>query len=102
MLGCCCAMQVFALLDMHRQLSTCLPVLTAMLSGDRIADRLLADLTCLLRECSTTSLMLFREYEDSVARDGNKMLPQDGTIHPLTAQVLSYLKVSQLFSHSQS
>eukprot|EP00775_Hariotina_reticulata_P010615 gene10615-10773_t len=85
--------RVFALLDMHRQLSTCLPVLTAMLSGDsRVADRLLADLTCLLQECSATSLMLFREYEDSVSRDGNKMLPQDGTIHPLTAQVLSYLK----------
>jgi hypothetical protein len=37
---------------------------------------------------------MFNEYEDLVARDGNKMLPMDGTIHPLTAQVvLSYVKV---------
>jgi hypothetical protein len=36
---------------------------------------------------------LFNEYEGVVAREGSKMLPMDGTIHPLTAQVLSYIKV---------
>jgi len=36
---------------------------------------------------------LLGEYEELIARDGNKMLPMDGTIHPLTAQVLSYVKV---------
>jgi hypothetical protein len=42
--------------------------------------------------CSA-ALGLFSEYEASIGSDGNKMLPLDGTIHPLTAQVLSYLKV---------
>jgi hypothetical protein len=41
----------------------------------------------------SAALELFNEYEDLVARDGNKILPMDGTIHPLTAQVLSYVKV---------
>jgi len=96
-------MQVFALLEMHQHLSTCLPVLTAMLAGDRVTNRLLADMKRLLRVCccSNTSA-LFQEYEDSVAHDSNKMLPQDGTIHPLTAQVLSYIKVSSVFMSSSA
>jgi len=37
---------------------------------------------------------LLGEYEELIARDGNKVLPMDGTIRsPLTAQVLSYVKV---------
>lgn len=42
---------------------------------------------------AAAALELFGEYEELVSRDGNKMLPADGTIHPLTAQVLSYVKV---------
>ena len=44
---------------------------------------------------ASAALGLFGDYEDVIARDGNKMLPMDGTIHPLTAQVLSYVKVGQ-------
>ncbi len=36
---------------------------------------------------------IFGEYEEVVAKDASKILPPDGTIHPLTAQVLSYVKV---------
>lgn len=39
------------------------------------------------------ALGLSNEYEDVTLRDGNKMLPMDGTSHPLTAQFLSYIKV---------
>lgn len=46
---------------------------------------------------ASAALGLFGEYEDLVARDGaSKVLPADGTIHPLTAQVLSYIKVCVL------
>jgi hypothetical protein len=42
-----------------------------------------------------SALDLFNDYEGVVVREGSKMLPMDGTIHPLTAQVLSYIKVSE-------
>lgn len=58
--------------------------------------RFLGGLDGLLQLISAAAASLFGEYEESIARDGNKVLPMDGTIHPITAQVLSYLKVRSL------
>lgn len=117
-------LQLFALLDMHTQISLALPLLSRMMTppapaptsrrssaagsttgsigggstgplavgwvgGTALVDGLweLQQMVC------SAALGLFSEYEGSIAADANKMLPLDGTIHPLTAQVLSYLKV---------
>jgi hypothetical protein len=84
---------VFALLDMHRHLAASLPALDGMLRANSGMAPLLGQLQALLRATASAAAVLFAEYADSVARDGNKVLPMDGTVHPLTAQVLSYLKV---------
>jgi hypothetical protein len=54
---------------------------------------LLREFSALVALVARAAAVLFGEYEDVVARDASKILPPDGTIHPLTAQVLSYLKV---------
>jgi hypothetical protein len=84
---------VFSLLDMHRHLSASLPALESMLAPSPAMAPLLGQLQALLRATASAAAVLFAEYAESVARDGNKVLPMDGTVHPLTAQVLSYLKV---------
>eukprot|EP00878_Enallax_costatus_P013220 GHUV01013820.1.p1 GENE.GHUV01013820.1~~GHUV01013820.1.p1 ORF type:complete len:538 (+),score=189.34 GHUV01013820.1:921-2534(+) len=85
--------KVFSLLSMHKHLQASLPVLQDLLRGAQgNTDRLLGDLSALLRLISNAAASLFGAYEEGVARDSNKVLPMDGTIHPLTAQVLSYMK----------
>jgi hypothetical protein len=84
---------VFALLDMHRHLAASLPALDTMLRGSSGMAPLLGQLQALLRATASAAAVLFAEYAESVSRDSNKVLPMDGTVHPLTAQVLSYLKV---------
>eukprot|EP00879_Flechtneria_rotunda_P024563 GHRR01026045.1.p1 GENE.GHRR01026045.1~~GHRR01026045.1.p1 ORF type:complete len:134 (-),score=41.11 GHRR01026045.1:538-939(-) len=87
-------LQVFALLDMHRTISGALPPLSSLLT-DGASHQILADLARLQLVVASAAASLFTEYAESVARDSSKVLPLDGTIHPLTAQVLSYLKVCQ-------
>lgn len=115
----CC--QLFSLLDMHVQISLALPLLSKMLTppqpgptsrrssgggsttgpaaaggaavGVAAGTALVDGLWELQQLVAGSALGLFNEYEGVVSRDGNKMLPADGTIHPLTAQVLSYVKV---------
>ncbi|KAI8467925.1 MAG: Cullin repeat-like-containing domain protein [Monoraphidium minutum] len=53
---------------------------------------LLRDFRGLASLAAHAAAALFGEYEGVVAADASKVLPPDGTIHPLTAQVLSYLK----------
>jgi hypothetical protein len=36
---------------------------------------------------------LVTAYVEAVRRDASHILPPDGTVHPLTAQVVSYVKV---------
>jgi hypothetical protein len=93
----CC--QVFALLDMHRHLAASLPALDSMLRATSGIAALLGQLQALLRATASAAAVLFAEYAESVSRDGNKVLPMDGTVHPLTAQVLSYLKVRRQLLH---
>ena len=116
--------QVFALLDMHSQVAGVLPALEVALSAPLLplaagggaasrgpsvdddtlaASGLSAAAAGILREFSTLAHMaadaaaaLFREYADVVAMDDSKILPPDGTIHPLTAQVVGYIKVCGL------
>jgi hypothetical protein len=90
---------VFALLDMHRHLSASLPALDSMLRATSGMTALLGQLQALLRATASAAAVLFAEYAESVSRDGNKVLPMDGTVHPLTAQVLSYLKVRRQLLH---
>lgn len=84
---------MFSLLDMHRHLAASLPALQAMLAASSSMVPLLGQLQALLAAAAAAAAGLFAEYAESVARDGAKVLPMDGTVHPLTAQVLSYLKV---------
>lgn len=111
--------KLFSLLDMHVQISLALPLISKMLTppqpapnsrrssgtgsatgsapqslgGAGAAGTALVDgLWELQQLVAGSALVLFNEYEGLVSRDGNKMLPGDGTIHPLTAQVLSYVK----------
>ncbi|WIA09825.1 hypothetical protein OEZ85_009200 [Tetradesmus obliquus] len=84
--------KVFSLLDMHRHLAASLPALQAMLAASSSMVPLLGQLQALLAAAAAAAAGLFAEYAESVARDGAKVLPMDGTVHPLTAQVLSYLK----------
>lgn len=115
-------LQLFSLLDMHTQISLSLPSLSKMLTppqpaptsrrssyagsatgsissttaaaaGGAAGTALVDGLWDLQQLVGGAALGLFNEYEDVVSRDSNKMLPMDGTIHPLTAQVLSYIKV---------
>jgi len=69
--------------------------------GDSVAEGLSTLSSALIQEymqlqhlVARAAASLFGEYEDVVARDVSKILPPDGTIHPLTAQVVSYVKVS--------
>ena len=117
LVGLCCA-QLFALLDMHGQVQQVVPALDVALASrvlrearatDDAGARVSADeelqvrsplVQTTVREYQSLLVLvaraaaaLFGEYEDVVARDASKILPPDGTIHPLTAQVLSYVKV---------
>ena len=78
---------------MHRHIRTMVPVLESILSVGKQSLPVLSELQQLRAVVATSAASLFSEYEDSVARDGSKVLPMDGTIHPLTAQVVSYVKV---------
>eukprot|EP00882_Tetradesmus_deserticola_P013295 GHRQ01014102.1.p1 GENE.GHRQ01014102.1~~GHRQ01014102.1.p1 ORF type:complete len:335 (+),score=196.26 GHRQ01014102.1:1145-2149(+) len=77
---------------MHRHLAASLPALDAMLRASSSTAPLLGALQALLRATASAAAVLFAEYAEGVCRDGAKVLPMDGTVHPLTAQVLSYLK----------
>jgi hypothetical protein len=90
---------VFLLLDMHQSIAQLATLFKSLLSDPEAAPgarSLLADLAQLLSTVATSAASLFSDYEDSVAQDASKVLPMDGTIHPLTAQVVSYMKVSGL------
>ncbi|GBG00340.1 hypothetical protein Rsub_13072 [Raphidocelis subcapitata] len=52
----------------------------------------LQQLASLLATAQRAAAALFGEYEDAVGRDASRILPPDGTVHPRTAQVLSYVK----------
>eukprot|EP00879_Flechtneria_rotunda_P025217 GHRR01026787.1.p1 GENE.GHRR01026787.1~~GHRR01026787.1.p1 ORF type:complete len:607 (+),score=217.54 GHRR01026787.1:931-2751(+) len=91
--------RVFALLDMHRTISGALPPLSSLLT-DGASHQILADLARLQLVVASAAASLFTEYAESVARDSSKVLPLDGTIHPLTAQVLSYLKRLLGYEHA--
>jgi hypothetical protein len=87
---------VFLLLDMHQSIAQLATLFKSLLGDPEAAPgarSLLADLAQLLSTVATSAASLFSDYEDSVAQDASKVLPMDGTIHPLTAQVVSYMKV---------
>lgn len=93
---------MFLLLDMHRHVAATLPVLDRMMGGNPALAPLLGELRSLLALAAAAAGSLFGEYAESVARDNNKVLPLDGTVHPLTAQTLSYLRVRRIGRQQQS
>jgi hypothetical protein len=78
---------------MHRHITSMVPVLESILSVGQHSLPVLSELQQLRGVVAISAASLFSEYEDNVAKDGSKVLPMDGTIHPLTAQVVSYIKV---------
>ncbi|KAF8054700.1 EXO70A1 [Scenedesmus sp. PABB004] len=78
---------------MHRAITACLPVLDGLLATAPGLAGALDGLARLGHAAAAAAGSLFSEYEEGVARDANKVLPLDGTVHPLAAQVVSYLKL---------
>ncbi|KAK9812710.1 hypothetical protein WJX72_002444 [[Myrmecia] bisecta] len=91
--------KVFGLLDMHEHLDHLLPALEHVLEGTtgmQLAQDLLQLNSSLRREARDT----FVEFEASIARDPPKHTVPDGTVHPLSAYTLSFLK--RLFTYDSA
>jgi len=58
----------------------------------------LEELKTLLNDIANSSTELFDTFQNSVKLDSNKKEVQDGTVHPLAAEVLTFFK--RLFRHS--
>ncbi|BDA42170.1 Exocyst complex component EXO70A1 [Coccomyxa sp. Obi] len=88
--------KVFGLLDMQEQVEAALARLAPMLEGTHAASFLaeFAQLAAMLRQEARATL---EEFEASISRDTVKHPPADGTVHPLAAYTLSFLK--RLFAY---
>ena len=56
---------------------------------------LLGELAALRGCVARAAAALVAAYADAVAKDASRVLPPDGTIHPLTAQAVGFVKVRQ-------
>ncbi|KAK9901547.1 hypothetical protein WJX75_001553 [Coccomyxa subellipsoidea] len=88
--------KVFGLLDMQEQVEAALARLAATLEGTPAAT-FLADFTQLAAMLRQEARATLEEFEASIGRDTVKHPPADGTVHPLTAYTLSFLK--RLFAY---
>jgi hypothetical protein len=72
-----------------------------MLRGTTCAP-LLKEVQGLLVRLSHTAHTTFAEFEDAVTRNDTRHVVHDGTVHPLTAYVINYVKVDpfQTIHHS--
>jgi hypothetical protein len=70
------------------------PLLRDVLVGRNTGAPLYAELLSLTSIVSKTARVVLADFEDLVGRDTPKRdPPADGTVHPLCASTLSYLKV---------
>lgn len=84
--------KMFALLDMHAHLQEMQPMLRSVLSGKERVSGLLNDLAALRNSQAKTARVLFADFEDFVNQNPNKAVVNDGTVHPVCAYVLSFMK----------
>eukprot|EP00210_Caulerpa_lentillifera_P004604 g4390.t1 len=89
--------KLFSLLDMHRTLEQVLNEMEGIIRGTD-CQRRYDELKTLLNEIANSSTELFDSFQHSVKLDSNKKEVQDGTVHPLAAEVLTFFK--RLFRHS--
>ena len=54
---------------------------------------LLNRVEALLTRLAKTAHSTFAEFEDAVSHNSNRHIVHDGTVHPLTAYVINYVKV---------
>eukprot|EP00873_Tetraselmis_striata_P012678 jgi/Tetstr1/432942/TSEL_022280.t1 len=88
--------KVFALLDMQEHLGGLQDVMEDVLRGTTCAP-LLKEVHELLARLAFTAHGTFAEFEDAVSRNDTRHVVHDGTVHPLTAYVINYVK--RLFSY---
>ncbi|EIE20659.1 Exo70 exocyst complex subunit [Coccomyxa subellipsoidea C-169] len=88
--------KVFGLLDMQEQVEAALARLAPTLEGTPAAG-FLADFTQLAAMLRQEARATLEEFEASIGRDTVKHPPADGTVHPLAAYTLSFLK--RLFAY---
>lgn len=67
-------------------------VMKKVLKGATCAP-LLSRVQALLKRLAKTAHNTFGEFEDTVSQDSTRHSVQDGTVHPLTAYVITYVKV---------
>ncbi|KAL0036401.1 hypothetical protein WJX77_006182 [Trebouxia sp. C0004] len=91
--------KVFGLLDMHEQLDGHLSVLSEVLSNTN-SGILLRDLRGLHERLQVEIQETFTDFLGSISKDPAKNTVPDGTVHPLTATTLSFLK--RLFTYKSA
>jgi len=88
--------KVFALLDMQEHLKSMQRTMERVLEG-ATSGPLLNRVQALLMRLEKTAHSTFAEFEDAVSHNSNRHVVHDGTVHPLTAYVINYVK--RLFSY---
>lgn len=81
-----------ALLVMHADAHAALSALDPLLH-DAVAAPRVEELRAVHQRVAAAAGMALADYAAAISRDSGKVLPLDGTVHPLTAQVLSFAKV---------
>mmetsp|Transcript_32957 Transcript_32957/g.72844 ORF Transcript_32957/g.72844 Transcript_32957/m.72844 type:complete len:654 (-) Transcript_32957:625-2586(-) len=89
--------KVFVLLEMSKHLEEVLPLLEGLLGGKERCGQFLSDLRSLNVVMAKAARSIFSDFEQSIGRDASKVQTVDGTVHPLCAQTLGYLR--RLFSY---
>lgn len=83
--------KVFGLLDMQEHLEAAAGPLARVLAGTA-CSRMLADLVQLAAALRAEARATLGEFEATIAHDAPRGPPPDGTVHPLAAYTLSFLK----------
>ncbi|KAK9821134.1 hypothetical protein WJX81_005577 [Elliptochloris bilobata] len=83
--------KVFGLLDMQEHLEAAAGPLSRVLAGTACA-RMLGDMVALAAALRAEARATLGEFEATIARDAPRGPPPDGTVHPLAAYTLSFLK----------
>jgi len=83
--------KVFGLLDMQEHLEAAAGPLGRVLAGGA-CGRMLGDMVALGAALRAEARATLGEFEATLARDAPRGPPPDGTVHPLAAYTLSFLK----------
>lgn len=92
--------RIFTLLEMSKQLAFILPSLQELLAPISKGKKLVSATSALLDDLSAQAKQSYHDFEQGLIRDQSKAQTVDGTVHPICAHVLSYLR--RLFSYSNA